>query len=211
MAAPNAIAQRWSSCAVIHAPRRQHPTMLHSREAIITMAILAPTCGAHHWVEIEQWVYAHHQWLAEFLDRQHGIPSHDTCGRVLSDRAEAVMARGGTTIRRSWEWADGQGAIHGVRAWASAHELVLAPCQVDDKRYEITACPEWLARLNLQGHVVTSEALGGLVAIARQLIDHGGASGLSLTENQPGWHREGAALWMWLQGSHPRDAEGGAG
>ena len=27
---------------------------------------------------------AHHQWLAEFLDLTHGIPSHDTFGRVFA-------------------------------------------------------------------------------------------------------------------------------
>jgi DDE_Tnp_1-associated len=84
MEIPKAIDQMFSYFAVVHAPRRQHPTTLHSLEAILTMTILATICGAQNWVEIEQWGQAHHQWLAEFLDLTHGIPSHDTFGRVFA-------------------------------------------------------------------------------------------------------------------------------
>jgi predicted transposase YbfD/YdcC len=226
METPHAIDQMFSYFAVIHDPRRQHPTTLHSLEAIITTAILATICGAHNWVEIEQWGQAHHQWLAEFLDLQHGIPSHDTFGRVfalldptrlqqaftawmsaLADRAEEVIALDGKTIRRSLDRADGKGAIHVVSAWASTNELVLAQFKVDDKSNEITALPELLALLNLQGRVVTIDAMGCQVEIARQIIDQGGAYVLSLKENQPGLHGDCAALFTWLRGPHPLDEE----
>ena len=68
MEPPKAIDQMFSYFAVVHDPRRQHPTTLHSLEAILTITILATICGAHNWVEIEQWGHAHHQWLSEFLD-----------------------------------------------------------------------------------------------------------------------------------------------
>jgi hypothetical protein len=48
METPNASDQMFSYFAVIHDARRQHPTTLHSLEAIITMAILATICGAHN-------------------------------------------------------------------------------------------------------------------------------------------------------------------
>lgn len=226
METPNAIDQMFSYFAVIHDPRRQHPTTLHSLEAIITMAILATICGAHNWVEIEQWGHAHHQWLAEFLDLQHGIPSHDTFGRVfalldptrlqqaftawmsaLADLAEEIIALDGKTIRRSLDRADGKGAIHVVSAWASTNELVLAQFKVDDKSNEITALPELLALLNLKGSVVTIDAMGCQVEIARQIIDQGGAYVLSLKENQPGLHGDCAELFAWLRGPHSLDEE----
>ena len=72
----------FSYFAVVHDPRRQHPTTLHSLEAIITITILATICGAQNWVEIEQWGHAHHPGLAEFLDLHHGLPAPDTFGRV---------------------------------------------------------------------------------------------------------------------------------
>ena len=52
MEIPKAIDQMFSYFAVVHDPRRQHPTTLHSLEAILTMTILATICGAQNWVEI---------------------------------------------------------------------------------------------------------------------------------------------------------------
>jgi Transposase len=226
MEIPKAIDQMFSYFAVVHDPRRQHPTTLHSLEAILTMTILATICGAQNWVEIEQWGQAHHQWLAEFLDLTHGIPSHDTFGRVfalleptklqqafmawmsaLAQLAEEVIALDGKTIRRSLDRADGKGAIHVVSAWASINKLVLAQFKVDDKSNEITALPELLAMLNLHGSVVTIDAMGCQVEIARQVVDQGGDYVLSLKENQPGLHRACAELFEWLRGSHPIDEE----
>jgi hypothetical protein len=66
MAPPQAIDQMLSSVAVVHDPRRQHPTTLHSLEAILTITIPATLCGAHNWVEIAPWGHAHHPWLSEF-------------------------------------------------------------------------------------------------------------------------------------------------
>jgi predicted transposase YbfD/YdcC len=226
MEIPKAIDQMFSYFAVVHDPRRQHPTTLHSLEAILTMTILATICGAQNWVEIEQWGQAHHQWLAEFLDLTHGIPSHDTFGRVfalleptklqqafmawmsaLAKLAEEVIALDGKTIRRSLDRADGKGAIHVVSAWASINELVLAQFKVDDKSNEITALPELLAMLNLHGSVVTIDAMGCQVEIARQVVDQGGDYVLSLKDNQPGLHRDCAELFEWLRGPHPIDEE----
>jgi len=219
---PKAIDQMFAYFAVVHDPRRQHPTTLHSLEAILAITILATICGAHNWVEIEQWGQAHHQWLAEFLDLTYGIPSHDTFGRVfallepttlqqafmtwmsaLANLAEEVIALDGQTIRRSLDRADGTGAVHVVSAWASRNELVLAQLKVDDKSHELTALPELLARLNLHGRVVTIDAIGCQVEIARQGVDPGGDYVLSLKEHQPGLHRECEELFEWLRGPHP--------
>src|SRR5262245_48926727 len=226
METPHAIDQICSYFAVVHDPRRQHPTTLHPLEAIITMTILATICGGQNWVEIEQWGHAHHPWLAEFLDLHHGIPSHDTFGRVfalldpsrlqqaftawmsaLADLAEDVIALDGKTIRRSLDRPDGKGAMHVVSAWASTNELVLVKFKVDYKSNEITALPELLALLNLHGSVVTIDAMGCQVEIARQIVDQGGDYVLSLKENQPGLHRDCAELFEWLRGPHPLDEE----
>lgn len=224
MEPPKVIDQMFSYFAVVHDPRRQHPTTLHSLEAILTITILATICGAQNWVEIEQWGEAHASWLAEFLDLAHGIPSHDTFGRVfavldptalqqafmtwmsaLATVAGEVIALDGKTIRRSLDRADGTGAIHVVSAWASRNELVLAQLKVDDKSNEITALPALLALLNLHGGVVTIDAMGCQVEIARQIVAQGGDYVLSLKDNQPNLHRECEELFEWLRGPHPVD------
>lgn len=84
MESPNAVAQIRSFFAVVHDPRRPHATTLHSLEALITITILATICGAQNWVEIAHWGQARQAWFSEFLDLPHGIPAHDTFGRVFA-------------------------------------------------------------------------------------------------------------------------------
>ena len=55
----------------------------HNLVAIITIAILAVLCGADGFVAIETYGKAKQAWLERFLDLPHGIPSHDTFGRVF--------------------------------------------------------------------------------------------------------------------------------
>jgi hypothetical protein len=198
MAQRTAIDQMFTFFAVVHDPRRQHPTTLHTLETILTITILATICGAQHGVEIAHWGQAKAAWLAESLDRPQGIPSPETCGRVfavldpeslqqafvrwmkaLADLSQEIVALDGNTLRRSLDRADGQGPIHVVNAWASAHELVLAPCKVDAKTNEITALPEWLRMLTRAGAVVTIEAMGCQVEIARQMQAQGADDVLS--------------------------------
>jgi hypothetical protein len=55
MAQRSAIDQMFTFFAVVHDPRRQHPTTLHTLETILTITILATICGAQNWVEIAHW------------------------------------------------------------------------------------------------------------------------------------------------------------
>jgi hypothetical protein len=224
MAQRSAMDQMCTFFAVVHDPRRQHPTTLHPLETILTITILATSGGAQNGVEIAHWGQAKASWLAEFLALPQGLPSHNTFGRVfagldpeslqqafvrwmnaLADRSQESVARDGTTMRRSLDRAAGKGPIHVVNAWASANELVLAQCKVDATINEITALPELLRMLNLAGAVVTIDAMGCQVEIARQIQVQGADDVLSFKENQLGLYRECEDLFAWLQGAHPRD------
>jgi predicted transposase YbfD/YdcC len=224
MADPTAIEQILAFFAVVQDPRRQHATTWHSLETIITITILATICGAQNWVEIAHWGEAKAAWLAEFLDLTHGIPSHDTFGRVfalldphglqqaftswmqaLAELREDIVALDGKTLRRSLDRADGKGPIHIVNAWSSANALVLAQFKVDAKTNEITALPELLRMLNLTGAVVTIDAMGCQVEIARQIQEQGADYMLSIKENQPTLYVDCVDLFAWLRSPHPLD------
>lgn len=221
---PQAIEDMFSFFAVVHDPRREHSTTLHTLEAIIVITILASVCGAQNWVDVQQWGEAKKDWLSEFLDLSHGIPSHDTFSRVfrildpnslnqafvswMSALAELdgdIVSLDGKTIRRSLDSADGKGPIHIVNAWASANELVLAQFKVDDKSNEITALPQLLEMLNLKGSIVTIDAMGCQVAIAQKIIDKGADYVLALKENQPGLHQDVVDLFEWIDSDRPAD------
>lgn len=176
----------------------------HSLLAVVTIALCGVICGAESWVEIEQFGHAKAGWFKTFLDLPHGIPSHDTFGRVfarLDARAfEAcfaqwmqavagvlpaqVIALDGKTVRRSHDRGAGKAALHLVSAWASANRLVLAQVALDDKSNEITAFPQLLRQLALSGCIVTIDAMGCQCEIAAQIRAQGADFVLALKDNQ---------------------------
>ena len=56
---------------------------MHQLMDIVIIAICAIVSGADHWTEVETFGRARETWLRQFLELPHGIPSHDTFGRVF--------------------------------------------------------------------------------------------------------------------------------
>jgi len=177
----------------------------HELLDILVIAICAVICAADGWVEVELWGKAHVTWLRTFLDLPHGVPSHDTFGRVFARldpkhfrrcfvswmRAVSklthrqVVAVDGKRLRRSHDQRAGKSAIHMVSAWATANRLVLGQVKTDDKSNEITAIPDLLRLLELTGCIVTIDAIGCQTAIADRIVQQGGDYLLAVKENQP--------------------------
>lgn len=163
----------------------------HKLLDIIIIAVCGVLCGADSWVGIETVGKAKEAWFREFLELEHGIPSHDTFGYVFSKidheafqsrfvRWEEaifrvtqgqVVAIDGKTVRGSHDKASGKAAIHLVSAWASANGIVLGQRKVADKSNEITAIPELLRLLNVSGCIVTIDAMGCQTKIAQTIRD----------------------------------------
>src|SRR3954466_4410645 len=101
---------------------------------------------------------------------------------------EGVVAIDGTLLRRSFDRASGQSALHMVSAWGCEQRLVLAQIATDAKSNEITAVPKLLEMLTLKGTIVTTDALNCQRAIARQIVDQGGDYVLALKGNQGTLH-----------------------
>ena len=152
----------------------------HQLLDIIAIAICAVICGADSWVYVELFGKSKLEWFQTFLELPHGIPSHDTFGDVFSrlDPEQfqqcfmawtqavsdlipgEVVAIDGKTVRRSHDRNSGQRAIHLVSAWASANTLTLGQVKTAEKSNEITAIPQLLPMLELQGCIVTIDAMG---------------------------------------------------
>ena len=86
-----------------------------------------------------------------------------------------------------------------VSAWASQNQLVLGQVKVDEKSNEITAIPELLKVLELNGCIVTIDAMGTQKEIAKQIIEGGGDYILSLKANQGNLHEDVAQLFDWTR------------
>lgn len=176
----------------------------HKLIDIITIAICAVICGAETWVAVQTYGHAKHDWLKQFLELPNGIPSHDTFGRVFGllnpDKFQEcflnwiksiskltqgeVVAIDGKTLRHSYDTGGNQAAIHMVNAWATNNRLVLGQRKVDAKSNEITAIPELLKVLSIEGCIVTIDAAGCQTNIAKQIVEQGGDYVITLKKNQ---------------------------
>lgn len=176
----------------------------HTLSAMLTVAICAVICGAQGWTDVEEFGISRRAWFKTFLDLPHGIPSHDTFGRVFAALKPAAFERcfmrwvkslvkaskgrliavDGKTLRRSFDQAAGKSAIHMISAFASANRLVFGQIKTAAKSNEITAIPQLLKLLNIQGSVVTIDAMGCQRAIAQEIIKQEADYVLALKENQ---------------------------
>jgi predicted transposase YbfD/YdcC len=177
---------------------------------IFVIALCAVISGAEGWEDMEEYGQAQAEWFKQFLELPHGIPSHDTFRRVLSRLkpdeltqcfvrwTEAlresldgdIVAIDGKTLRRSFDQAAAQSAIHMVSAWANANRLVLGQLKVDDKSNEITAIPKLLRMLELEGAIVTIDAMGCQKEIVKTITEQGAEYVLALKDNHPTLHGE---------------------
>jgi predicted transposase YbfD/YdcC len=199
----------WEHFSVIPDPRVDR-TKLHKLEDILIIALCAVICGAETWVDIVDFARAKEVWLRTFLELPHGIPSHDTFGRVfaaldvgaferafqswvfdLAGTSEGkLIAIDGKTLRRSLDRASGRAAIHVVSAWVHENHAVFGQLAVDGKSNEITAIPKLLDLLELKEATVTIDAIGCQKDIARKVRDRGGQYVLAVKANQGTLHED---------------------
>jgi len=185
-------------------------TKEHCLTDILTIAICAVTAGADSWVAVERFGHAKEAWLQTFLALPNGIPSHDTFGRVFAAldpvafaecfqhwivgvaqaTAGRVVAIDGKTLRQSFDTTSAKAAIHLVSAWASHNHLLLGQVKTEAKSNEITAIPQLLKLLELQGCIVTIDAMGCQKDIARQITTQEADYVLALKENHPTAYEE---------------------
>jgi predicted transposase YbfD/YdcC len=185
-------------------PRIQNHNFRHNLSDIFIITLLATICGADGWVEIERFGIAKQEWLSTFLQLPHGIPSHDTFGRVFSilnpsvfetcfsawiesltiDLSKETIALDGKTVRGSGNKRQGVPPIHLVSAWAAKNRMMLAQVKTEDKSNEITAIPKLLEMIDIKDSIVTIDAMGCQTKIAKQICAQEGDYVLSLKENQ---------------------------
>ena len=194
---------------------RISPATRHELLDIVAIALCAVICGADSWVEVAAFGHAKRSWLSTFLALPHGIPSHDTFGRVFAalDPAQfetgfrswvatvarltggEVVAVDGKTLRRSHDRPHGKAALELVSAWAGENRLVLGQVAVAEGSNEIPAIPALLRHLALDGCIVTVDAIGCQTEIATQITAQGADYVLALKENQPTLHEAVAILF----------------
>jgi predicted transposase YbfD/YdcC len=209
MAVPSILESLETHFTGLHDPRSAN-RIEHLLMDIILITICAVICGAEDWGEVEEYGLAKQSWLESFLSLPNGIPSHDTFNRLFARLCPEqlqqcflnwvqavyqitegqVIAIDGKTLRGSCERGNQRSLIHMVSAWATQNRLVLGQRKVDEKSNEITAIPELLRVLDLEGATVTIDAMGCQTEIAAQIVEQKGHYVLSLKGNQSNLHQD---------------------
>ena len=182
---------------------------LHRLGDVIVIAICAVMAGADGPTAIEKWAKLNERWLRRHLALPHGIPGKDTFRRVLgmldplafqhcfqqwlaslnlpvdvTSGGKWHLSVDGKTLRCSHDRRNGLGPLHIVSAWASDHGITLGQVATDEKSNEITAIPQLLEIIDVEGAIVTIDAAGCQKNIAAQIVDGKGDFVFALKGNQ---------------------------
>lgn len=151
----------------------------HCLKDMVALAVCGTICGADSWAAIERFAISHENWFRRFLQLENGIPSHDTFNRIFArlDTAQfydcvlkwiselnlslsgCAVNIDGKALRGSHDRGEDQQPLHVVSAWANELKICIGQRAVDSKSNEIPAVQELLEMLQLEGAVVTMDAM----------------------------------------------------
>jgi predicted transposase YbfD/YdcC len=176
----------------------------HLLSDLLTIALCATLSGAKSFEDLAAFGRSKETWLRSLgLPLPHGIPSHDTFRDLFRHLEPAVFQDCFTTwinavcahlgvqqvqidgkALRGSRGLDGT-CLYLVSAWVGAHSLTLGQVAVEDKSNEITAIPKLLQLLELQGALVSIDAMGCQKDIAQAIRDTKADYLLQVKGNQP--------------------------
>jgi len=176
---------------------------------VLFLVVCGTIANCDDYDDIVDWGNAHVSFLRGFCEFHHGIPCADwlrtVMNRVDPDLFTAcfsswvaecwpdklnLVAIDGKTSRRSHNRKTGQKALHLVSAFATNSRLVLGQEAVYEKSNEITAIPALLERLDLEGALVSIDAMGCNPNIAQSILDAKADYLLAVKDNQPTLHAD---------------------
>lgn len=183
---------------------------------LVVICVFAVIAGADGPQAIGVWAKSNAEWLTQRLQLPHGIPSHDTIGRLLallkpqafqscfqawiesvghfgsddSDAAQRHIAIDGKSLRRSHDRRHNLGPLFLVSAWSVNSGISLGQLATAEKSNEITAIPELLKLIDLHNAMLTIDAAGCQRDIAETIINGGGDYTLALKGNQGTLHEQ---------------------
>lgn len=192
------------SLVVVADPRKPRGKR-HLLLEVLTIAVLGCLCGCDNAEALEDWGKKEHQWLSDFLTLRHGTPGQDVFLRVFAAinpdefrtafmvwvkevlgvmGVDGQIAVDGQTNRGSRDRAVDRSPVHMVSALTCGLGLVLGQLKTSEKSNEITAIPELLRLLDLRGALVSMDAMGCQVAIAKLIRAQQGDYLMGLKGNQ---------------------------
>ena len=187
---------------------REPQRILYPLHEVLLLVTCATIASCDDFDDIVLWGEHHLDFLRRFSAFHFGVP----CARwvrILFNRIDPALFAGcfeswtaalwperhdliaidGKTARRTHDKRKGLKALHTLSAYATHARLTLAQLSVAEKTNEIIAIPDLLDQLagakQLEGALVTIDAMGCQVAIADKIVAHKADYLLGLKGNQP--------------------------
>jgi predicted transposase YbfD/YdcC len=177
----------------------------HELLDVLFIALAAVLCGAESCADMADFGQSKEGLLQLVLRLEHGIPSHDTFSRVFRllepeafERAfrqfmaafakanklklSGVVAVDGKALRASYERGGKTSPLHLVNVFAVDARMVLAQRKAPGRNETIGAL-EALQLLDLEGSIVTADALHCRRAFAAAVLKRGGDYALAIKAN----------------------------
>jgi predicted transposase YbfD/YdcC len=183
--------------------RRQRGKVVYPLDEVLLLCLLAVLAGADGFTDIARFGVKKLDLLRRFRPFVGGTPPHDTLGDIfasldphafqrcfvgwvaaLTKTPAEVIAIDGKTLRRSYQKKGAKEPIHMVSAFAARQRLALAQVKVSEKSNEIIAIPALLDMMEIEGAVVTIDAMGCQRAIAKKITDKKADYIIALKGNQ---------------------------
>ena len=190
---------------------RYKPNVKHKMEDIILITLFAVLAKCDEWTEIESFAKKKEKWLKKYLELPNGIPSHDTIQRVISilnpntlyadtinyliekineitqSKEKDILSMDGKTSNGSTRKTGihkKDKAVNTMSVYSTNYGLSLIQDYIDDKSNEIPMGPELLKKLDLEGCVVTADALNTQVETIKAILKGKADYVLPVKENQ---------------------------
>jgi predicted transposase YbfD/YdcC len=188
---------------------RQTWKVMYPLREVLFLVVCGTIASGDDYEDIVDWGNAHLAFLRGFAEFHFGIPCADWLRSIMNridpdlfmdcftswvaecwpDKLELV-AIDGKTSRRTHNRRTGHKALHLVSAFATDSRLVLGQEAVFEKSNEITAIPALIERLDLNGALVSIDAMGCNAVIAQSILDAKADYLLAVKDNQPTLHAE---------------------
>jgi predicted transposase YbfD/YdcC len=178
----------------------------HTLLDVLFIALAATLCGAESCADMADFGQSKEELLRLVLDLEHGIPSHDTFSRVFRQldptafertfrkfmaafakankiKLSGVVAVDGKALRGAYERGGKATPLHLVNVFAVDARMALAQKKAPG-RNETAGALEVLGLLDLQGSIVTADALHCTRAFASAVLKRGGDYVLAVKGNR---------------------------
>ena len=171
---------------------------------ILIMTIYGLLCGLTDYTNIADFMKLKEDYFTKLLKLENGTPSHDCLSdifaridpkkfmelfiewtkEIIENRTGKKISIDGKAIRSATDKINNGNIPYIVSAFIGELGLSIGEVKVDDKSNEITAIPDLLDLLEIEGAIITIDAIGTQEDIVNKIVEKGGHYVLPVKDNQ---------------------------